>query len=94
LRSQTSQQFYPGAEWANFGEGAFNFATERLQAGQPLLSAISIELSRGKAQDNLVLKGWSRIMSAQSMLIWGQLTPFSTKPDSDTDARRNERPLY
>jgi hypothetical protein len=68
------RQFYPGAEWAKFGEVAFNFVASRLQAGRPASSDATLHLRvRGRDAD-LALRGWSRIISAQSILIWGQLT--------------------
>ena len=72
--SGSFREFYPGAEWANFGEPASNFVTGRLQAGRPVSSTAIIELRSRQAKGSLVLKGWFQIISPQSMLIWGELT--------------------
>jgi hypothetical protein len=73
LGSGKSRQFYPGAEWASFGECALNFFVERIQAGKPLLSDITLEVGGGVPKGMWVLRGWARIMSPNSMLIWGHL---------------------
>lgn len=74
LRSGSFREFYPGAEWANFGESASDFVSGRLQAGRPVSSAVMIDLCNRRSKNKLVLRGWSRIIGPQSVLIWGEVT--------------------
>ena len=68
-----SLQFYPGVEWENFGTAAVDFVTGRLKAGRPTSSEIVLELRNQDSQSACILRGFSQIVTAQSMFIWGEL---------------------
>jgi hypothetical protein len=66
-------RFYPGAEWSSFGRAALDFMAERLKTGHPVLFPLHLDLGNRGGQDSLTLRGWGRIISPQTALIWGQL---------------------
>lgn len=67
------KRFYPGAEWSNFGAAAFHFVADRLKAGQPVSFPLDLHLRGREEESPLTLQGWGRIVSQQSVLVWGEL---------------------
>lgn len=72
-KQSAHKQFYPGADWSNFGSSAVHFVTDLLQTGHPASFPVDLSLRRRKDEGSLALRGWGRIINSHSVLFWGHL---------------------